>query len=183
MWHNPVMLLVEIGAVVTTLLLVREPTLFQAQIAFWLWATVLFANFAEAIAEGRGKAQADSLRRDVDGSATERRDRFLYPVSEFVRGVSSTGQQPFVGPEPDGSSHAVSHPGVGCGRDLGVQQRRAQETGRQPHVDHRDIRFGSDRRCLVVLGGQVETHLFEGMNPGQLNHLYGLLLDRRGPTR
>ncbi|HEX7831081.1 MAG TPA: potassium-transporting ATPase subunit KdpB [Thermoanaerobaculia bacterium] len=63
MARNPVMLLVEAGAVLTTLLLVRDFTLFQIQIAFWLWATVLFANFAEAIAEGRGKAQADALRK------------------------------------------------------------------------------------------------------------------------
>jgi K+-transporting ATPase ATPase B chain len=63
MWRNPVMFLVEVGALLTTILLVRNFTLFQIQIAFWLWATVLFANFAEAIAEGRGKAQADALRK------------------------------------------------------------------------------------------------------------------------
>ncbi|HEX7808317.1 MAG TPA: HAD-IC family P-type ATPase, partial [Thermoanaerobaculia bacterium] len=63
MARNPVMLLVEAGALLTTILLVRDFTLFQIQIAFWLWATVLFANFAEAIAEGRGKAQADALRK------------------------------------------------------------------------------------------------------------------------
>jgi len=65
---NPVMLIVEAGAAATTLFLV--PGLapkglfgFQLQIVLWLWATVLFANFAEAVAEGRGKAQADALRR------------------------------------------------------------------------------------------------------------------------
>ncbi len=65
---NPVMFIVEVGAVATTLFLL--PGLapkglfgFQLQIVFWLWATVLFANFAEAVAEGRGKAQADALRR------------------------------------------------------------------------------------------------------------------------
>ncbi|MCU1347619.1 MAG: kdpB [Acidobacteria bacterium] len=63
MWRNPVMFLVETGAAFTTLLLVRGVSSFQLQIAFWLWATVLFANFAEALAEGRGKAQADTLRR------------------------------------------------------------------------------------------------------------------------
>jgi K+-transporting ATPase ATPase B chain len=63
MWRNPVMFLVELGALTTTVFLVRDFTLFQIQIAFWLWATVLFANFAEALAEGRGKAQAESLRK------------------------------------------------------------------------------------------------------------------------
>jgi K+-transporting ATPase ATPase B chain len=68
MMKNPVMFIVEVGALATTLFLV--PGLapkglfgFQLQIVFWLWATVLFANFAEAVAEGRGKAQADALRR------------------------------------------------------------------------------------------------------------------------
>jgi K+-transporting ATPase ATPase B chain len=64
MMKNPVMFLVEIGAVLTTLLLFRATSLlFQTQITLWLWATVLFANFAEAVAEGRGKAQADALRK------------------------------------------------------------------------------------------------------------------------
>jgi K+-transporting ATPase ATPase B chain len=63
MWRNPVMFLVEAGALLTTILLFREFTPFQFQITAWLWATVLFANFAEAIAEGRGKAQADTLRK------------------------------------------------------------------------------------------------------------------------
>jgi K+-transporting ATPase ATPase B chain len=60
---NPVMFVVEVGAVLTTLLMFRKFGLFEAQIAAWLWFTVLFANFAEAMAEGRGKAQADSLRK------------------------------------------------------------------------------------------------------------------------
>jgi K+-transporting ATPase ATPase B chain len=68
MMKNPVMFLVEVGAALTTLLLVPGLSkhvnyLFQVQITLWLWATVLFANFAEAVAEGRGKAQADALRR------------------------------------------------------------------------------------------------------------------------
>lgn len=67
--RNPVMFVVEVVAAVTTLLFVRDllaatgDAPFVGQIAAWLWFTVLFGNFAEAIAEGRGKAQADSLRR------------------------------------------------------------------------------------------------------------------------
>src|SRR5512135_1942419 len=67
MARNPVMFVVEAGAVLATLALLgvgtRASLSFQLQIVLWLWATVLFANFAEAVAEGRGKAQADALRR------------------------------------------------------------------------------------------------------------------------
>src|SRR4051812_4761647 len=63
LWKNPVMFVVESGACLSTLLLVRDFTPFGIQICLWLWFTVLFANFAEAMAEGRGKAQAESLRR------------------------------------------------------------------------------------------------------------------------
>src|SRR5271166_336471 len=65
MMKNPVMFVVEVGSVVTTLLLFRgkQSFAFNLQITLWLWFTVLFANFAEAIAEGRGKAQADTLRK------------------------------------------------------------------------------------------------------------------------
>ncbi|MEF3402680.1 potassium-transporting ATPase subunit KdpB [Agromyces sp. CCNWLW203] len=77
MWRNPVMFLVEVGAALTTVLAIAEPflggpgssggtavpTSFTWAIAAWLWLTVLFANLAESVAEGRGKAQADSLRQ------------------------------------------------------------------------------------------------------------------------
>ena len=70
MVRNPVMFVVEVGSVVTTLLFLRDlrtatsaDNTFAGLVAAWLWFTVLFANFAEAVAEGRGKAQADSLRR------------------------------------------------------------------------------------------------------------------------
>src|SRR5262249_58121305 len=65
MMGNPVMFVVEIGSVITTVLLFAGGAAlrFNLQITLWLWFTVLFANFAEAMAEGRGKAQADTLRR------------------------------------------------------------------------------------------------------------------------
>jgi K+-transporting ATPase ATPase B chain len=68
LWRNPVMFVVELVSVLTTILVIRDAAIgtnvsFSAQIAFWLWFTVVFANFAEAVAEGRGKAQADNLRR------------------------------------------------------------------------------------------------------------------------
>ena len=66
---NPVMFVVEVGAALTTVFLIRDLFIggggigFQFQISLWLWFTVLFANFAEAMAEARGKAQADALRK------------------------------------------------------------------------------------------------------------------------
>src|SRR5882724_2247365 len=72
MMKNPVMFVVEVGSVLTSLQLVRGlirpvPGVtdigFELQITVWLWFTLLFANFAEAMAEGRGKAQADTLRK------------------------------------------------------------------------------------------------------------------------
>src|SRR5271167_2281149 len=65
---NPVMFVTEAGALITTFEVFRatshgESVGFVIQIALWLWFTVVFANFAEALAEGRGKAQADALRK------------------------------------------------------------------------------------------------------------------------
>ena len=86
MMRNPVMFVVEIGSVLTSVLVARDMLAhqvnikFDLQITFWLWFTVLFANFAEAMAEGRGKAQAETLRksksetiahRQVDGRIEE----------------------------------------------------------------------------------------------------------------
>ena len=75
---NPVMFVVEVGAALTTVFLVRDMFTggsaigFQFQIAIWLWFTVLFANFAEAMAEARGKAQADSLRKTKTDALAKR---------------------------------------------------------------------------------------------------------------
>jgi len=68
MWRNPVMLVVEICAAMTTIIAFydcyhHQPASFDWQIGFWLWLTVVFSNFAEALAEGKGKAQAESLRQ------------------------------------------------------------------------------------------------------------------------
>src|ERR1700757_4234897 len=66
---NPVMFVLEVVTALTTIILIRDLFTggahigFEVQIIVWLWFTVLFANFAEAVAEGRGKAQADTLRR------------------------------------------------------------------------------------------------------------------------
>ncbi len=76
--RNPVIFVVEVGAAVTTILLLRDVFTgaggigFELQIALWLWFTVLFANFAEAMAEARGKAQADSLRKTKTDASAKR---------------------------------------------------------------------------------------------------------------
>lgn len=62
-FRNPVMFVVFAGAILTTIACFTAPSGFNIQITLWLWFTVLFANFAEAIAEGRGKAQAATLRK------------------------------------------------------------------------------------------------------------------------
>src|SRR5215468_8787481 len=93
--RNPVMFVVEVGSVITTIAYVAglfqrgTNELFVGQIAIWLWFTVLFANFAEAVAEGRGKAQAASLRR-TRSELTARR----------LKGWSSEDGLPPVTPQP-----------------------------------------------------------------------------------
>src|SRR5712671_4813215 len=79
LWRNPVMFVVEIVSAATTILFVRDLFVgsgasFSGQISLWLWFTVLFANFAEAVAEGRGKAQAASLRRTQSQIVAKRLD-------------------------------------------------------------------------------------------------------------
>ena len=88
MARNPVMFVVEVGSVLTTWRLIQDVVthrgglMFEFQITFWLWLTVLFANFAEAMAEGRGKAQADTLRKAKTETVAqrERADRSLETV-------------------------------------------------------------------------------------------------------
>jgi K+-transporting ATPase ATPase B chain len=92
---NPVMFVVEVGSILTTFLFicsllgkVEESPLFILQISVWLWITVLFANFAESMAEGRGKAQADALRqtrRDIMAKKLSRPE----PDAEVTQVVSS----------------------------------------------------------------------------------------------
>ena len=79
--RNPVMFVLEVVAALTTVLFIRDLVTggehigFAFQIVLWLWFTVLFANFAEAMAEGRGKAQADALRRTAHRDAGQAADR------------------------------------------------------------------------------------------------------------
>ena len=78
LFKNPVIFVVEVGAALTTIFLIRDLFTgagsigFSLQIALWLWFTVLFANFAEAMAEARGKAQADTLRKTKTDAVAKR---------------------------------------------------------------------------------------------------------------
>jgi K+-transporting ATPase ATPase B chain len=69
---NPVMFVVEIGALLTTYTAIRSPSIFNWTIVVWLWLTVVFANLAEAVAEGRGKAQAETLRKTKQETVARR---------------------------------------------------------------------------------------------------------------
>jgi K+-transporting ATPase ATPase B chain len=103
MMKNPVMFVVEVGSVLTTLQLIRGVNAFELQITLWLWFTVLFANFAEAMAEGRGKAQAANLRKsktetiahrivsrklteDVPAPLLRKDDLVIVSAGEFIPG-------------------------------------------------------------------------------------------------
>ncbi|BBX29617.1 potassium-transporting ATPase subunit KdpB [Mycolicibacterium alvei] len=72
LWRNPVMFIVEIGAVAATLCAILNLSWFAGLIVAWLWLTVIFANLAEAVAEGRGKAQAESLRKTKTSTMARR---------------------------------------------------------------------------------------------------------------
>jgi K+-transporting ATPase ATPase B chain len=96
--RNPVMFVVEIGAVITTVAWLiqvfggqplgggHEPSWFTFSVSVWLWLTVVFANMAEALAEGRGRAQADALRAMRTDTIANLRDGGTKPSSELVRG-------------------------------------------------------------------------------------------------
>src|SRR6202158_2810709 len=90
---NPVMFIVELGSVITSVIFFKDlaqgnhgQLWFVGVIAIWLWLTVLFANFAEAIAEGRGKAQANALRATRTTTAARLRDGGEVPAPELQKG-------------------------------------------------------------------------------------------------
>ncbi|MFZ1286478.1 MAG: HAD-IC family P-type ATPase, partial [Candidatus Phosphoribacter sp.] len=101
--RQPVIFVVWVGSILTTVLSVLDPSLFPIAVAVWLWATLIFANLAEAIAEGRGKAQAASLRQtrvdtvarrlrpdhdteQVSGQALQLGDRVVVEAGEVIPG-------------------------------------------------------------------------------------------------
>src|SRR5579872_5106690 len=101
MVKNPVMFVVEVGSVLTSALLIvnwashRDGFAFNLQITLWLWFTVLFANFAEAMAEGRGKAQADTLRK-AKGETIAKRYKADGSFEEIASGLLRAGDVIYV---------------------------------------------------------------------------------------
>jgi K+-transporting ATPase ATPase B chain len=104
LWRNPVMLIVEIGAVWTTVLAVSHPSVFAWLIVVWLWLTVLFANLAEAVAEGRGKAQADSLRKAKTDAVARR-------LIGWKPGATDLDEEEVGAPELNRGDHVVVEAG------------------------------------------------------------------------
>ena len=147
MTKNPVMFVVEVVAALTTVILVRDlvdrrrdTSASTFQIILWLWFTVLFANFAEAVAEGRGKAQADTLRTtrtETPGQAADRHRR-----SQSYRLVPGT--------EPEGRR---------CRAGRSRRQHPLRRRGDRGHGlgqrgrDHRRIRAGDPRIRRRPFGG------------------------------
>lgn len=86
LWRNPVMFIVEIGAVWSTVLTFGDSTWFSWLTVFWLWLTVVFANLAEAVAEGRGKAQADTLRKSKS-------DTIAHRLKDWSPGAKGTSEE------------------------------------------------------------------------------------------
>jgi K+-transporting ATPase ATPase B chain len=94
---NPVLFVVSVGAVLTTLSAVLHPAVFTWVISAWLWLTVIFANLAEAVAEGRGKAQAESLRKARTDTVALRLRHWTYgadPGSAETEAVAATDLKP-----------------------------------------------------------------------------------------
>ena len=86
LWRNPVMFIVEIGAVWSTVLAFGDNSWFSWLTVFWLWLTVVFANLAEAVAEGRGKAQADALRKS-------KADTIAHRLKDWLPGREGTSEE------------------------------------------------------------------------------------------
>ena len=84
MVKNPVMFVVEVGSVLTTLSAIKDPSVFAWVITVWLWLTVIFANLSEAVAEGRGKAQAETLRRTKTDTVARRLADWRHGVADVT---------------------------------------------------------------------------------------------------
>ena len=144
MIKNPVMFVVEVVAALTTVIFLRDLVTgganlgFTFQIILWLWFTVLFANFAEAVAEGRGKAQAESLKK----TRTESQAKLLTGSDKTYRLVPGTSAQ---GRRYRAGRGRRQHPL----RRRGDRGRRLRQRGR----DHRRIRARDPRIRRRPLGG------------------------------
>ena len=100
--RNPVMFVVFVGSVVTTVMAVTDPSVFSWAVVAWLWFTVLFANLAESVAEGRGKAQAASLRKVKQDTVAHRitASGRVESVAGITSPASTTTRSPTVSSVP-----------------------------------------------------------------------------------
>src|SRR5215813_8680083 len=101
---NPVMFVVEVGAALSTYSALRTETAFAWTIAVWLWLTVIFANLAEAVAEGRGKAQAATLRRT-------KRETMARRLIDWKPGAKATREEEVPGTQLRLGDHVVVEAG------------------------------------------------------------------------
>ena len=153
---NPVMFIVEVGSLLTTIVFVQELAagtgrpLFTGQVAFWLWFTVLFANFAEAMAEGRGKAQADTLRKTRTETVANR-------LTAGDRIETGAGREPAQGRRRHGQRRRV-HPGR-------RRDHRRRRVGRRVG-DHRRVGAGHPRVRRRPLGGHRRHARDLGLDQG-----------------
>ena len=125
---NPVMFVVEVGAVLTLYTAITKPSIFNWTIVVWLWLTVVFANLAEAVAEGRGKAQAETLRKT-------KRETVARRLTNWQPGQTQVSEEPVPGTQldarrPRGRRGRRDHPrrrrrrrGRGLGRRVGHHRR------------------------------------------------------------
>ncbi|HEX6470406.1 MAG TPA: potassium-transporting ATPase subunit KdpB [Streptosporangiaceae bacterium] len=104
LWRNPVMFIVEIGAVWTTVLAIADSSDFAWLVTVWLWLTVVFANLAEAVAEGRGKAQADTLRK-------AKRDTVARRLLDWAPGRRPGREEPVPAPQLSQGDHVIVEAG------------------------------------------------------------------------
>ena len=104
LWRNPIMLIVEIGAAWTTVLALRDPSFFAWAITVWLWLTAVFGTLAEAVAEGRGKAQAATLR-------AAKRDTVARRLRSWAPGASGLVEEPCGASELRPGDHVVVEAG------------------------------------------------------------------------
>ncbi len=163
--RNPVMFVVFLGAIVTTVLAIWRPSWFSWLIAAWLWFTVIFANLAEAVAEGRGRAQADSLRKvkrdtmarrigadgstvSVSGSDLVVGDRIIVEAGEVIAGDGDVIEAS----RPSTSRRSPANPRRWFANPVGTDARspvapsccRIASSSRSPRAG-RDVRRPNDR--------------------------------------
>jgi potassium-transporting ATPase ATP-binding subunit len=183
--RNPVMFVVWVGSVLVTVLSVVRPSVFSFAVAGWLWLTVLFANLAEAVVEGRGKAQADTLRRTrgqtmarrlrADGSeqavpGVELRPGDLVVVEagqlipgdgDIVEGIATVDESAITG-----ESAPVAHPDHDRRVAVGDRHRRHGPAGAaQRASDVRPRGGGGRRRGHPAAGQDRHDHLRQPAPP------------------